>query len=614
MPAEALRIEPLVRIESQARTEPPAAAIPQVARDHLASLAKLVIEYALQPIVEVNTGHVYGYEALMRGFDRLHLSSPIALLDHAAEAGNLIELEQLLTARAIAKFASVPDIECKKLFLNLDGRTLGAGEDLIASMQGVLQRQGIPASAICIELSERHNNASVPGFPQLIKRLRSQGTRIAIDDFGIGFSELKLLCDFGIDYVKIDGHFIRGITDNPRKRLFVSTITNLAHVLGIRVIAEGVETEAEYLSCREAGCDLVQGYFVARPTCEISELLPAYASIMSARAKHRRNRKTDELLVRSEMVTLPTVDENTNIEAVFDLFRRSPQQSFFPVVDAGQRPRGIIHERDLKEFIYTKYGRELMRNKAYERPLSSFLVPCPVADINSDAGQILEIFANARGSDGVIVTENLRYLGVLSASALLKVINEKQIQQAQDQNPLTELPGNLSITDQVSLMALDGDQDRFYCYFDFDNFKPFNDRYGFQHGDRAISLFAVLMRRHLAGPGTFLGHVGGDDFCACISGRARADLEAELTHLLDEFRQEVVRLYGTEDQRAGSIAGVDRDGREKRFDLMRCSAAVVELPAGTVTTDLNKVDVAIAQAKSDAKRSAAGIAWRQLPA
>lgn len=586
--------------------------IPRIARDHIVPLAKLVVEHALQPIVEVNTGHVYGYEALMRGFERLSLASPAQLLDHAAESDNLVRLEKMLFKRAIAKFASAPLLARKKLFLNLDGRVLNAAEEFIAAMAESAAAHRVSLSTICLELSERYNNAAVPGFSLIAKQLRGMGVRMAIDDFGIGFSEMKMLCDYGIDYVKIDGHFIRGITENHRRRLFVTTISNLAHVLGIRVIAEGVETEADFLGAREAGCDLVQGYFIARPSTQVAELLTAYGNIPAVRAKHRRNRKTNEILVRNKMIALPVIEEWMALTTVFELFRQSPQQNFFPVVDSAGAPRGIIHERDLKPYIYTPFGRDLLHNKSFTRSLSSFITPCPAADVNSDPGQILEIFATARDSNGVIVTENMRYVGVLTAAALLKVINEKRVQQAQDQNPLTELPGNLSINDHVTVASLDSDMTRHFCYFDFDNFKPFNDRYGFQHGDRAIILFAILLRRHLFGPDVFLGHIGGDDFFAGCSSRRREELEPVLSTLLEEFRHEAQRLYEVADQERGAIVDIDRDGQRKAFPLMRCSVAVLELPQGVITSDLASIDLAIAEAKSEAKCSASGIAWRRF--
>ncbi|MEZ5787851.1 MAG: EAL domain-containing protein [Xanthobacteraceae bacterium] len=607
-------ISPLTAPAANAKAAPaaPTRPIPRVARDHIVSLAKLVVDYALQPIVEINTGYVYGYEALLRGYERLNLGSPIELFDIAHEAGVLVALEQMLQARAIAKFAGLPDTKGRKLFLNIDGRTLHCGREMLESAAKALERQSLPASAVCFELSERYDNDGEPGFDAVVAALRAMGGRLAIDDFGLGYSELKLLCDYGIDYVKIDGYFIRGMPESQRKRLFVNTIANLAHVLGIRVVAEGVETEAEYIACREAGCDLVQGYFVARPTCELSELLDSYSRVVTARAKHRCDRKTDELLIRGHLAKLPTIHEDFDLSAVFDLFLHAPQESFFPVVDCSGEPRGLIHEREIKKYIYMPFGRELLQNPAYQRRVSSLVTACPIVDINTDAERILEVFANARGSYGVIVTENFRYVGVLSASALLTVINDKQLRLAQDQNPLTELPGNLAITDFVAMTVLDGSCDRHFCYFDFDHFKPFNDRYGFAHGDRAITLFATLMRRHLAGPGVFLGHIGGDDFFAGFCGRERGALADTLALLLEAFRREAHKLYSTEDQRAGFIAGTDRDGRERHFGLLRCSVATMELTANTQTNDLDKIHAAMAQAKSEAKRLPAGMAWRRF--
>jgi EAL domain-containing protein (putative c-di-GMP-specific phosphodiesterase class I)/GGDEF domain-containing protein len=550
----------------------------------------------------------------MRGYERLNLSGPCELLDQAEKAGQLVALEQMLHARAVTKFTGTSDFESKRLFLNLDSRAMTAAAMLFETAEALMRSQSGSPGSICIELSERFNSDAMEEFSVVLAQLRRSGARLAIDDLGVGFSKLKLMCDHGVDYVKIDGHFIRGINESSRKRLFVTTITNLAHVLGTRVIAEGVETEADYLGCREAGCDLVQGYFVARPTTELSELLPVYPHVVTARAKYRRDRNTDELLVRSEMVALPALRQDTNIEAAFDLFRKAPRESFFPVVDAADAPCGIIHERDLKSYIYRDFGRELLRNRTYQRGLASFVTPCPIVDIDTDANRILEMFASASSSDGVIVTENMRYLGVLSAPALLKVISEKKVQYAQDQNPLTELPGNLSIADHVAVAALDGESERCFCYFDFNNFKPFNDRYGFKHGDSAITLFAGLLRRRVSGRGTFVGHVGGDDFFVGYTGCARAEIEKMVATLLEDFRQEVAKLYSTEDRINGFILGYDRDGHSRRYPLLGCSAAVLILPAGVVTVDLDRIDTAIAGVKSKAKRAKDGIAWETYTA
>lgn len=580
--------------------------VASIARDQIVPLAKLVIEHAMQPIVEVETGRVYGHEALMRGHDRLGLEAPTDLLDLAAEAGEISRLERMLHARALARFTLVEG-EGEKLFLNLDGRALDADLTFSEDLATAIQRSGLAPSSLVIELSERHDHLSNPAFPEFVTRLRALGVKIAIDDFGIGFSELRILCDFGVDYIKLDGHFVRGMSEDRRKRLFVTTMTSFAHVLGARVVAEGVEEVADYMAAREAGCDLIQGWFVARPTTDVAALQRVYAHVPAARTRARRDRSSDELLVRSEMKMLPAIADTATLDEVFELFRRHPNESFFPVVDAGGCPRGIVHERDLKQYIYNPFGRDLLRNRGYRKGFDSFITPCPMTDVETEAGRMLEIFAHARGADCVIVTENLRYLGALSAAALIKVLSEKQIRTAQDQNPLTELPGNLSITDFVVGAALDGEKVRHFCYFDFDHFKPFNDRYGFALGDRAIRLFADAMRRRLGLGAVLLGHVGGDDFFAGFVGWKTEDVVGIVSTLLADFRRDVVELYSVEDRTAGGIDGVDRTGRPYRCPLLRCSAAVVEIPIGVVSAEQDRIGRFIASAKTASKHSDAGL-------
>ncbi|MDK9695252.1 MAG: GGDEF domain-containing protein [Siculibacillus sp.] len=582
-----------------------------IAGDQIVNLAKLVVEHALQPIVEVETGRVHGHEALMRGVERLGLRSPTELLDLAAESGRISALERMLQSRAMARFTLV-ETQGEKLFLNLDGRAIDPRLEVADHLIEALRRSGLAPSAVVVELSERHDHLSNPTFPEFLRRLKHHGIRVAIDDFGIGVSELRLLCDHGLDYLKIDKTFIRGMAENPRKRLIVAKMTDLAHVLGVRVVAEGVETASDYHAVREAGCDLLQGWFIAAPTTEVETLARSYGGIVGARASRRRDLRNDGLLVRAELKHLPTIAETCTLEEVFDLFRRHPQESFFPVVDAAGCPRGIVHERDLKQYIYNPYGRDLLRNKIYGRGFASFVTSCPMADVDTDIERLLETFAHSRGSDGVIVTESLRYLGVLTTGALLEITNAKLIQKAQDQNPLTELPGNLSIADFVSNAALDGARMRTFCYFDFDGFKPFNDRYGFRRGDEAIMLFAQLLRRRFGAGDAFVGHIGGDDFFAGLVGKSIAEVSGEVTLLLDEFRREVAELYAPADRVRGGLEGIDRDGNARFYRLMRCSASILQIPVGTVTAELDHIAGDIAELKSAAKKSSSGLAVRSF--
>ena len=579
------------------------------ASDQLLPLAKLVIENAFQPIVEVATGSVFGYESLLRGHDRLGFASPLELIDQAHDGGQLLALEQMVAHRALAKFAGLPDFSSQTLFLNLDVRMIRDGQLFLEKIVQHLRQADVAPSSVCFELSERFDNTSVPEFAELMSEMRKAGFKLAIDDFGVGHGEMKLLCDYPVDYLKIDRHFISDIDVNPRKRHLVKNIVNIAHVLGIRVIAEGIETEAEFLACREYGVDLVQGYFIARPTSFVTELQPAYPHLAAIGLSRRSSQSLDEILIRKQIEKLPTVFENESIDSVFELFRRNPRQAFFPVLNANGEPRGVINEYHLKEFIYQPFGRDLLKNKVYERTIAHFVERAPIIGLDAEAEELMSLFANMENSACVILTENMRYAGVVSAASLIKVVNEKQLKIAQDQNPLTGLPGNRAIRDFMYQAGRDDDEQRFFCYCDFDHFKPFNDHYGFQMGDHAISLFAALMKRYFFSDEHFLGHVGGDDFFIGIRDWSRDELEEILERLLSDFHDDAVALYSEEERAAGRIRGHDRTGVERDFPLLRCSIGVVHLPQGLILDDIARIGTEIATVKVAAKESDRGLVF-----
>ncbi|MEM1398133.1 MAG: EAL domain-containing protein, partial [Pseudomonadota bacterium] len=94
---------------------------------------------------------------------------------------------------------------------------------------------------------------------------RSFGFEFAVDDFGQGYSQLKSLYDYEPDILKIDRFFVKDIAHDTKKQLFVRTVVELAHAMGMLVVGEGIETQQELVACRKIGCDLLQGFYIARP-------------------------------------------------------------------------------------------------------------------------------------------------------------------------------------------------------------------------------------------------------------------------------------------------------------------------------------------------------------
>ncbi len=556
---------------------------------------------AFQPIVNAHTGAALGFECLVRGWERSGWDSIQQLFDEAHRDGLLSQVSTVLRHRAVEVFASLPMARRTRLFLNVDNREIESWPDLTVGIGEVLAAYDVPAESICLEVSEKHPTSA---FDSPLHALAGSGVRhfkVAIDDFGTGFSGLKLLYLVEPDFIKIDRFFIAELGRDARKRIFVSSIVSIAHGLGVTVIAEGVETLAEFRECRAVGCDLMQGFFIQPPTCEVGALRDEYPAVVEANRSQRRRLDKDEQLVAGRIEAIPAISVDTEMSEVLHFFRQQRSLTFVPVVNQHHEPVGIVRESDLREYAYSSYGKDLLRNPSLRATLPQFVVRAPVADIHLRAERILEIFSHSGGNEGILVVDNASYVGFLSAQSLLQILNEKNLALARDQNPLTRLPGNTLIYEVLSQALQSGDYDNTIGYFDFDHFKPFNDCYGFRAGDRAILLFAELFQKLMLREGTFLGHIGGDDFFALVKQTPLVQLVPLVSELVSRFASDVSSLYTEVDRQRGFIEANDRLGRTRRFPLLTVSAALLYIPAGPPRGPLDTIVSAVAAMKRTAK-------------
>lgn len=565
--------------------------------------AREEVRFAFQPIINPYTGYLYGVEALMRGQEDLDFTSIHAFFDFSFRMGILQEVEVLLRGRAMKQFSALDLGPSVRLFLNIDNRVLLTDDHRAVDTVEAARAANLAPARVTLEVSERHQiDRDVSNTETLAQIYRRRQFRIAIDDFGTGFAGLKLLYDQNPDYIKIDRFFISEIETDRMKKLFVSQIVSLAQTLGITVIAEGVETEKELLTCKEMGCNLIQGYFIERPQIMGADLRDAYP-----RVRDLRKGETDRRFIDQELSMPAPIRNSSDIMATFEHFRENKNMTFFPVVDDMDEPLGIIREEDLKDFTYSRYGKDLLANVSYKRHLNEFIRPCPVADIHDNAERVLEKYSLSGTQEGIIVVENLRYVGFLTAASLLQVVNEKHLAMARDANPLSKLPGNHMVVEYVTDLVADDETEAVIAYFDFDNFKPFNDTYGFRQGDRAILLFAELLKKSFIADGAFLGHIGGDDFFAGWRGIGLNQARERLTDLRESFRHQVETFYDKAARDAGGIVAKDRSGVERTFPLLSVSIAVMHLKPGRSGITPDDLAQQIAVTKKESKRADDGI-------
>lgn len=474
-----------------------------------------------------------------------------------------------------------------------------------------MSRYGVPDDTICFEISERNEILNIRKSLEVLSIYRSQGFKIAVDDFGTGFSGLQLLYYTIPDFIKIDRFFIEDIADDRNKRLFVSSIVNIAHLTGSLVVAEGVETTKEFYSCREIGCDLVQGFLVQRPETEIHKIKPIYEHIRLLNETDRRGRSSDDKdLIKMEMEYVEPISEKSHILEVFERFRKKKTHSFYPVINPNNEPIGVIFESSFKDYAYSRFGRELLENPAFGGNLKRFICRFPIADMHTSAEKILEIFSRNESIEGLIIVDGMKYAGFLSAHSLLRVLNEKNLAIARDQNPLTKLPGNTLIYSFVSEALGDMSTRCVMVYFDFDNFKPYNDTYGFRSGDRVIHLFSELLKSVTQPPSHFAGHIGGDDFFMGVKGMPVEKVTEEVAHLIRSFRRDVESFYDPGAVERGYISSKNRQGEPKNYPLLTVSAVILELPESRPriysTDDISNL---IAKYKKEAKQSSRKYQW-----
>ncbi len=561
------------------------------------------LDIALQPIVNIHTGVVFGFEALLRGTDALGAASIGEFFDDCHVRGLLPDIEALIREMALTKFAEIEPTRRGRLFLNMDTRALDPAQDHVQRTKDAAKRHGIATSQVVLELSERHPFSPSAHAAQVLTQYKRAGFRLAIDDFGTGFAGLQMLYFSEPDFLKIDRFFVADIAVDARKRLFLAQIVHIAHLLNVVVVAEGVENEQEFAVCKAIGCDLLQGYLVDRPQIDTNRLKGVYDPIAALSLRERRKTVTDQKLVGDQIHYIPPLTLDTPMEQVFLRFRVDKTATFFPVIDVSGEPVGIVRESDLKTYAYSPFGKDLIRNRAYGHTLKDFVSHCPVADINTKAEHILEVYSAVENSEGIIIVDQMRYVGFLSAQSLLRIINEKNLAVARDQNPLTQLPGNTMIHDYVSRALAESGTEVVLVYFDFDNFKPFNDHYGFRLGDRAILMFAELLTKTVPRDSGFVGHVGGDDFFTGFKGLGFTEVQALCARLVDSFHRDVECFYDEETRRRGWLSGNDRGGQVQKFPLMSVSAALVHLPPGHSLPSVEEAGELIAVLKKQAKSS-----------
>lgn len=228
---------------------------------------QLFLEY--QPQLEFSTGRILGGEALLRWrHPEMGLIPPTKFIPVAERIGEIIPIGEWVLREACTQAKQWQREGLPPVFIavNVSAAQLREGS-LPATVEQVLEETGLAPSCLELEITESQLLARDERTCQQMAKLKQLGVSLALDDFGTGYSSFSYLRHFRFDKLKIDGSFVRSLHGDPKDALIAAAIIGVGRILGMEVIAECVEAEAQVELLRSIGCDLFQGFYFSRPVC-----------------------------------------------------------------------------------------------------------------------------------------------------------------------------------------------------------------------------------------------------------------------------------------------------------------------------------------------------------
>lgn len=562
-----------------------------------------------QPIVDLGNACIHAHEALIRGPEGSALHTPDALLEAAAKEHLGFELEVACITAQLQAWG--PMAMAGRLFINISAAVLvelilTRGTDgLINLMKGskVLPR------TVVLEITEHERVADMEQLADVVQDVRATGVSLALDDFGDGRSSLRLWSQLRPEIVKIDKYFTRNISQHADKLKTIQALLQIADIFDTALVAEGVENPQDLRVLRDMGIAFGQGYYFGRPNPNAIHFLTTDAHTVLTEKGITVFPQLDKAspegrLSRLAVLRAPTATPRTTNNEVGALFLASTNLHAIAVLE-GERPIAIINRLQFMNEYARLYYREIWGRQSC---MVNANTEPRLIEHNHRVDELVGILTSEDQrylTDGFIVTDNGRYVGLGTGDQLVRSVTETRIEAARHANPLTFLPGNIPISQHIERL-LKKQSSFVACYADLNQFKPFNDCYGYWRGDEMIRLMARIAKKYCDSQRDFLGHVGGDDFILLFQSQ---DWRLRCEQLVKEFNEQAVALFDSAAQKAGGIHAEDRYGVIRFFPHTTVSIGAVAIKGGQFFRAEDVANLA-ALAKHDAKQTASGLCER----
>ena len=545
------------------------------------------------PVADFTDCSIAGYRASVRGPVGMLRGSYERLTQVSTHVGRLHHFACDAFSTLLARFL---EYECRGwVFAPIPKGAIEAfGMPLAKELVHIAQSSGLPPERVVLVLPDIRAEAYTEAS-QWLHYVRQHQLRVAARTLLCQRARQQLWSHVELDFCLLDEETLASLDLAAPEELQPLLAAELAQ--GRQLLADGIGNKHELHTLMQAGVRYGASHFIGRPNAVPTRALSAAAHKAIMAGNHdsgglgfKPSPVLERLLIKS-----PPVTPNTFAGQVFDSFESNPDLRAVAVVQEG-KPLGLISRYEMIDVMARSFRKEIFGQK----PCQRFMDDEPLmVDINTPLEEVTNLVVGADPRhliSGFVVTERGHYLGIGWVQDLLREVTSMQMESARYANPLTQLPGNVPINQHIDQL-LGARAEHCVVYCDLDNFKPFNDVYGYAKGDEVIKLTARVLSEHCDPELDYVGHIGGDDFILICRS---PDWQARCHAILKSFATDIASFFSNDDLERGGYVTENRKGLPEFHPLISLSLGAVEVRPGMFNNHLEVAKVA-AEVKKKAK-------------
>nr|WP_284690586.1 GGDEF domain-containing protein [Salidesulfovibrio onnuriiensis] len=520
-----------------------------------------------QSIVDFQSGAIHGWEASSGGAQDGELESPLRLFEIGAALGRLFELETHCFKTSVKYFN--PRSGGQKLFINVHPDALLDLRFSASHGLEMVKGHGLEPGDVVLEITSQSSFENLDVFKRKLASFRKEGFLLSIDNVSIEDWRIRLISELQPDYIKLGSSLVGNVHKDQVKRALVEAFAAFVRKINAKLICKNIETREQLLCLMHVGVEYGQGLYLDYPDQSFKESdIGLDLPVTSPKNSESRRIPIEYLTIQSLVVS-----PQTTVRGVQALFRQQ-HVSCIVVADRG-KPKGLITEHRLFRKL-ASLNSSSIEHQSISAVMDDMPLIVDVATPVELAAQLAMEREPSKLYEEIIVVREEEVLGTVPVHVLMNARARIQVEAARDTNPLTGLPGNKALEHELNFF-MKVKPVFSIIYADLDNFKVYNDAYGFINGDRLIKQAAktlVHCASEHGSPDVKVCHIGGDDFVIITADET---VEPMCAAIQRRFQRDVQEFYSDEDRSRGWTLAKGRDGVEREYPLVTISMGAVQV-------------------------------------